>query len=278
MKDTENQLKPWQQRLHEVIYEADTPVGKFFDVVLIVVILMSVGAVMLESIKSLNNSYRVVFVTLEWIFTLLFSIEYILRLICIKKPSKYVFSFFGIIDFLAILPSYIGLFLIESNVHSFAIIRLLRVLRLFRVLKLTQYLQEANILSVALNASRRKVLVFFSSVLVLSFILGAMMFLVESPTNPNFSSIPKGIYWAIVTITTVGYGDIAPVTNLGQFLSAFVMILGYAIIAVPTGIVTVELNHAMRKAELNTAQACQSCCKEGHDRDAIHCKYCGDEL
>ena len=278
MKDTENQLKPWQQKLHEIIYEADTPLGKFFDVALIIAILLSVMAVMLESVAAIYAEYRAAFITLEWIFTTLFTVEYILRLICIKRPAKYALSFFGIIDLLAILPTYIGLFMMEANIHSLAIIRILRVLRIFRVLKLTPYLSEANILTMALNASRRKVLIFFSSVLFLAVILGALMFLIESPSNPSFSSIPKGIYWAIVTITTVGYGDISPNTNLGQFVSSFVMILGYAIIAVPTGIVTVEINEAMRKAKMNTTQACPSCSQEGHDSDAAHCKYCGSEL
>ena len=278
MKDTENQLKPWQHRLHEVIYEADTPAGKFFDLALIIAILMSVLAVMLESVNAVYSEYKSLFISLEWGFTAIFTIEYVLRLICIKKPSKYAFSFFGVIDLLAILPTYIGLFIVETNFHSLAIVRILRVLRIFRVLKLTPYLSEANILTMALSASRRKVLIFFSSVLFLAVILVAVMFLIESPSNPRFSSIPKGIYWAIVTITTVGYGDISPNTDLGQLVSSFVMILGYAIIAVPTGIVTVEINEAMRKANLNTTQACPNCAKEGHDSDAEFCKFCGHKL
>ena len=278
MKHTENSLKPWQQRLHELIYEADTPAGKFFDIALIIAILLSVVAVMLESVSELYAEYKVVFVTVEWVFTTLFTIEYILRLICIEKPAKYAFSFFGIIDLLAILPTYIGLFMAGANIHSLAIVRVLRVLRIFRVLKLTPYLSEANVLTMALNASKRKVLIFFSSVLFLAVILGAVMFLIENPSNPRFSSIPKSIYWAIVTITTVGYGDISPVTEFGQLVSALIMILGYAIIAVPTGIVTVEINEAMRKAKLLSTQACPSCGQEGHDSDAKHCKHCGAKL
>lgn len=278
MKDTENQLKPWQNRLHVIIYEADTPSGKFFDLALIIAILMSVVAVMLESVTGIYTEYKALFIILEWGFTVIFTVEYILRLICIAKPHKYAFSFFGIIDLLAILPTYIGLFLVETNIHSLAIIRILRVLRIFRVLKLTPYLSEANILKSALTASRRKVFIFFSSVLFLAVILGAIMYLIESASNPSFSSIPKGIYWAIVTITTVGYGDISPSTDLGQFVSSFVMILGYAIIAVPTGIVTVEINEAMRKASTTSTQACPSCSLEGHDSDAKHCKYCGSNL
>lgn len=278
MKHTENSLKPWQQRLHELIYEADTPAGKFFDVALIIAILLSVVAVMLESVAELYTEYKAIFITVEWVFTTLFTVEYILRLVCIEKPAKYAFSFFGVIDLLAILPTYIGLFMAGANIHSLAIVRILRVLRIFRVLKLTPYLSEANILTMALNASKRKVLIFFSSVLFLAVILGAVMFLIENPSNPRFSSIPKSIYWAIVTITTVGYGDISPVTEFGQFVSALIMILGYAIIAVPTGIVTVEINEAMRKAKLLSTQACPSCGQEGHDSDAKHCKYCGAKL
>ncbi|MCM8530784.1 MAG: ion transporter [Lentisphaeraceae bacterium] len=278
MKNTENELKPWQNRLHEIIYEADTPTGKLFDVVLIVAILFSVLAVMLETVDDIYQKYEFTFFCLEWFFTAIFTVEYILRLVTILKPTKYMFSFFGIIDLLAILPSYVGIFLVESQVHSLAIVRILRVFRIFRVLKLTPYLSEANILTRALKASRRKVFIFFSSVLFLSVILGAIMFLIENSSNAQFSSIPKGIYWAIVTITTVGYGDISPVTTQGQFLSAFVMILGYAIIAVPTGIVTVEITEAMKKAANQNTQVCPSCTKEGHDKDANNCKYCGNKL
>ena len=278
MKSTENELKPWQKRLHEIIYEADTPSGKLFDVVLIIAISFSVLAVMLETVDSVYKEHELLFLSLEWGFTILFTIEYFLRIATILKPSKYIFSFFGIIDLLAILPSYIGLFLIESQFHSLAIVRILRVFRIFRVLKLTPYLSEANILTKALNASRRKVFIFFSSVLFLAVILGALMFLIESPHNSGFSSIPKGIYWAIVTITTVGYGDISPITTIGQFVSSGIMILGYAIIAVPTGIVTVEINEAMRNANKQTTQVCPSCAKEGHESDASHCKFCGHKL
>ena len=278
MKDTENQLKPWQSRLHEIIYEADTPAGKLFDVLLIVFIFLSVINVMLESVVSINDKYGSILVAFEWFFTIAFSIEYVLRLICIKKPMSYALSFLGIVDLLAIMPSYLELVMASENVHYLAVIRLLRVLRLFRVLKLAPYLKEANILTVALANSRRKVFIFMSSVLVLATIFGALMFLLENGTNPQFSSIPKSIYWSIVTITTVGYGDISPVTPFGQFLSAVVMMMGYAILAVPTGIVSVELNEAYKKSREITTVVCTSCTKEGHDRDAKHCKFCGDSL
>lgn len=278
MKDTENQLKPWQHRLHEIIYEADTPAGKFFDIALIVLILLSVANVMLESVGEINESYGTILRGFEWFITIIFTVEYILRLICIKKPWKYALSFYGVIDLLAILPSYLELVVESENVHYLAVIRLLRVLRLFRILKLTPYLKEANVLTVALTNSRRKVLIFMSSVLVMVTIFGALMFLLENDANPKFSSIPKSIYWAIVTITTVGYGDISPSTPLGQFLSAIVMMMGYAILAVPTGIVSVELNEAYKKSRETNTQCCPSCTKEGHDKDAQHCKYCGEKL
>jgi voltage-gated potassium channel len=283
MKNQESSLKPWQLKLHEVIYEADTPAGKFFDVSLIVFILLSVGVVMLDSVRSISESIGPTLHFLEWFFTIAFSIEYILRLICIKKKLGYFLSFFGIIDLLAILPTYLE-FILQSHdarlsVGSLAVIRVLRVLRLFRILKLTPYLAEANVLTMALKASSRKVFVFLSSVVVLVILLGALMYLIESRSNDVFSSIPESIYWAIVTITTVGYGDIAPITSLGKFLASIAMIMGYAIIAVPTGIVSVEINAAMKKSqESNNTQSCTSCSGEGHDNDAQHCKYCGDKL
>lgn len=278
MNDTENQLKPWQSRLHEIIYEADTPAGKLFDVLLIVFIFISVINVMLESVVSINDTYGDVLIAFEWFITIVFTVEYILRLVCIKKPWNYALSFYGVIDLLAILPLYLELVIESQNVHYLAVVRLLRVLRLFRILKLTPYLKEANVLTVALTNSRRKVLIFLSSVLVLVTIFGALMFLLENDANPQFSSIPKSVYWAIVTITTVGYGDISPITPLGQFLSAIVMMMGYAILAIPTGILSVELNEAYKKSRNASTQCCPSCTKEGHDQDANHCKYCGDSL
>lgn len=280
MKDTENQLKPWQRNLHEIIYEADTPAGKLFDILLIVFIFLSVINVMLESVQEINDQYGPIIIAFEWFITIIFTVEYILRLICIKKPMSYALSFFGIIDLLAIMPTYLEFVLESENVHYLAVIRLMRVLRLFRILKLTPYLKEANVLTVALTNSRRKVLIFLSSVLVLVTIFGALIFLIENGSNPAFSSIPKSVYWAIVTITTVGYGDISPITPFGQFISAVVMMMGYAILAVPTGIVSVELNEAYKKQReivINT-QSCPSCSKDGHEKDAKFCKHCGHSL
>ena len=275
----ENGLKPWQNRVHEIIYEADTPAGKLFDVVLIIFILLSVGVVMLESVAEYSKVYGSLFTGLELFFTVSFTIEYVLRLICIRKPSKYALSFFGVIDLLAILPLYLELILGSQKASYLAVIRILRVLRIFRVLKLAQYLKEANILRLALTASVKKITVFLVSILVLVVLFGSLMFLIEGGDDSNFRNIPESIYWAIVTITTVGYGDIAPVTGLGKFIAGIVMVMGYAIIAVPTGIVSVELNDAMKHADLKiSTQACPSCTAEGHEYDADYCKKCGAKL
>jgi voltage-gated potassium channel len=278
MNDTENNLKPWQNRLHEIIYEADTPAGKVFDLLLIVFILASVGAVLLDSVGPIRQSYGALLAGLEWFFTIIFTVEYILRLVCVRRPLLYATSFFGVIDLLAILPSYLELALSGANVKYLLVVRVLRVLRIFRVLKLAKYLQEANYLLDALHASRRKVFVFFYSVIVLVTIIGSLMYLIEQGSNEQFSSIPRSIYWAIVTITTVGYGDMAPQTDFGRAVASFVMLLGYAIIAVPTGIVTVELNEAFRKRQEISTQACPSCTAEGHAPDARYCKKCGEKL
>ena len=268
-----NQNRNLRQVLFEIIFEADTPAGKLFDVVLILSILLSVLVVMLDSVGSIHEKYHPKLYTLEWIFTILFTIEYILRLICIRKPAKYATSFFGIIDLLAILPTYTSLLIHGSRYLS--VIRILRVLRIFRVLKLAYYVKEAAVLKTALYASRRKILVFLFSVLTMVVIIGSLMYVIENAQN-GFTSIPRSIYWAIVTLTTVGYGDISPVTELGQFLAAIVMILGYSIIAIPTGIVTAEL--ALSGKENQNTQACPNCSAEGHDNDAIHCKFCGTKL
>ena len=283
MKNQENSLKPWQLKLHEVIYEADTSAGKLFDVLLIIFIILSVFVVMLDSVQGITQSIGPALHFFEWFFTVAFSIEYIFRVLCIKKKSGYMLSFFGIIDLFAILPTYLEFFLqnqdAKLSVGSLAVIRVLRVLRLFRILKLTPYLAEANVLTMALKASSRKVLVFLSSVVVLVILLGALMYLIESSSNDKYSSIPQSIYWAIVTITTVGYGDVFPITALGKLLASVAMVMGYAIIAVPTGIVSVEINAAMKKSnESSNTQCCRSCSNSGHDNDAEHCKYCGDKL
>jgi voltage-gated potassium channel len=260
-------------RLHEIIFEADTPAGKLFDVVLIISIVLSVLIVMLDSVGPINTSYGQLLYFGEWFFTVLFTIEYFLRLYSVGRPLSYATSFFGIVDLLAILPTYLSIFF--PGTQYLLVIRILRVLRIFRVLKLVQYLGEARLLLQALRASRRKIAVFLLTVLVLVVIFGSLMYLIEDPSS-GFTSIPKSIYWSIVTLTTVGYGDISPQTDLGQTIAAVIMIIGYGIIAVPTGIVTVELSQAFKK-QLST-QACPECSAEGHDNDAKYCKDCGSLL
>lgn len=264
----------WRTNLYTIIFEADTPAGKAFDVILLWSILLSVLVVMLESIASLNFEYGELLTSLEWFFTILFSIEYIFRLICVRKPLRYAFSFYGVIDFLAIVPTYLSLFFV--GYQYLLVIRIIRLLRIFRIFKLTHLIKQANILKEALRASRGKIVVFLSAVLSLVVIIGSVMYVVEGPEN-GFTNIPTSIYWAIVTLTTVGYGDISPSTPIGQFLASIVMIIGYAIIAVPTGIVTVEIAEAAKKAQVST-QVCPNCLAEGHDKNALHCKYCGAKL
>lgn len=267
--------RSWRDRLFEIIFEADTPAGKWFDLVLIVVILLSVLTVMLDSVASIRTDHGSWLLALEWFFTILFSIEYILRLLCVGKPLRYAVSFFGLVDLMAILPTYLSLLVFGTR--YLAVVRILRVLRIFRILKLGHHTKEASVLRSALYASRRKILVFLSVVLTLVVIIGSLMYVVEGATNGGFTSIPQSVYWAIVTLTTVGYGDISPQTPLGQFLASIVMILGYSIIAVPTGIVTVEWSQASTRQQANTL-ACPNCSAEGHDSDARHCKFCGTKL
>lgn len=264
---------PLQERLHEIIFEADTPAGKWFDIGLLVAILVSVVAVMLETVHPFNERYRVWLDLTEWTLTALFTIEYMARLYAVTHPRRYATSFFGIIDLLAILPTYLSVLI--PGTESFLVVRALRLLRVFRIFKLTHFLAEGHLIVRAMEASREKITVFFFFVLLMVTILGSLMYLIEGAVNPSFSSIPRSVYWAIVTLTTVGYGDITPITGLGQFLSAFVMILGYAVIAVPTGIVTAEL---VRPHRSTNAQACPACGRSGHDDDAHYCKYCGAPL
>jgi voltage-gated potassium channel len=262
-----------RSRLHEIIFEADTPAGKAFDVALLVFIILSVVAVMLESTSTIAARYGPWLRTFEWVVTILFTIEYLLRLYSVGNPLRYARSFFGIVDLLAILPTYLSIFI--PGAQTLLVIRALRLLRVFRVLKLAQFVGEASELRAALRASARKIIVFLGAVLTIVVIVGSMMYLIEGEAN-GFTSIPVSIYWAIVTMTTVGYGDIAPQTALGKILASAIMIMGYGIIAVPTGIVSVELAGVTRK-KIST-QACPQCGAEGHDADAVHCKYCGDEL
>ena len=257
-------------RLHEIIFEADTPGGKLFDVLLIVSIVASVALVMLDSVAGINAAHGRLLYAGEWFFTLLFTLEYALRLLTIGRPLAYATSFYGIVDLMAILPTYLSI--LFPGTQFLLVIRILRVLRIFRVLKLVPYVGEARMLVEALSASRRKITVFLFTVLTLVIIFGSMMYLIEDARD-GFTSIPRCVYWAVVTLTTVGYGDISPKTGLGQLVSACIMIIGYGIIAVPTGIVTVELSHVFSR-KIST-QSCPQCSAEGHDSDARNCKYCG---
>lgn len=265
-----------KHRIHEVIFESHTPQGKLFDVVLFAVILASVVVVMMESIRELRNDYGRLFYFLEWAFTLFFTIEYLLRIYCLKRPRAYVLSFFGIIDLLAILPTYISWLL--PGAQSLLVIRFLRLLRIFRVFRLRQYFTEGKYMMQALQASKRKIAVFMFFIVLMVVVFGSLMYLIEGGIpESGFTSIPRSIYWAIVTLTTVGYGDITPVTPAGQFISAIVMILGYAVIAVPTGIVSAEMIRNQPTLPI-TNFACPECGREGHAPDAVYCKYCGAHL
>ncbi len=267
-------LSPFQERLFQIIFEADTFEGKAFDVTLLVAIIVSVGLVIIESVEWIGKDYGSLLYALEWIFTLFFTLEYILRLYITRDPLKYAISFYGIIDLLAILPTYIGF---VTGGQTFMVIRALRLLRVFRIFKLAQFLNESEILIQGLKRSKQKILVFLFAVLLIVTIVGSILYLVEGSTNSDqFSNIPKSIYWAIVTVTTVGYGDISPITPLGQFLAACLMIVGYAIIAVPTGIVTSELVNKEKKNR--DTRTCHHCLEEGHEFDALFCKHCGKEL
>ncbi|MEE9542737.1 MAG: ion transporter [Thermodesulfobacteriota bacterium] len=267
-------LGPLRLILQQTIFEAETRAGKIFDILLIISILCSVAAVMLDSVISIRARYGDILHDVEWFFTILFTIEYILRLACVGRPLKYATSFFGAVDLVSIVPTYLSLLLPGSQ--FLLVIRILRVLRIFRVLKFVQYLEESRLLMEALRESRKKITVFLFTVLTLVVILGSIMYLIEGEAN-GFTSIPRSIYWAIVTLTTVGYGDISPNTFPGQVLASFIMLLGYGIIAVPTGMVTARVAMAVRNKKVST-HACPECTTEGHDYDAKYCKCCGEEL
>ena len=268
----------WRQRLHEIIFEADTPAGKTFDVALLVVVLLSVLVVMLESVKPPDGErgdYIPHLRAAEWTITILFTIEYVLRLICVRKPLRFALSFYGIIDFLAIAPGYLSLAV--TGAQSLLVIRALRLLRIFRIFKLAQFEGEATALRRAMWASREKVVVFLSTVLVIVTIMGTAMYIIEGgQERAGFTSIPQSVYWAVVTTTTVGYGDIAPTSTPGKALAAVIMIIGYSLIIIPTGIFAAEL--ARGRAKPLTTQVCPDCSREGHDPDAVHCKFCGGKL
>ncbi|MEM9305570.1 MAG: ion transporter, partial [Pseudomonadota bacterium] len=263
----ETQLLPRKggtpELLFRVIFGHQTPAGRRFDLVLIILIVCSVVAVLLDSIETINARWGEALLAAEWIFTAVFTIEYFVRLAIVDRPWRYARSFYGIVDLLSVLPTYLSL--IFTGANSLLVIRVLRILRVFRILKLVRYLGEANMLVTALKASRRKILVFVISVLSLVVIFGAIMYLVEGPER-GFTSIPRSMYWAIVTLTTVGYGDISPVTPLGQAIASVIMILGYGIIAVPTGIYTAELSQELRRDY--DRRRCGECGREGHERDA----------
>ncbi len=261
-------------RLHEIIFEANTRAGRLFDLALIWLILLSVATVILESVRRVRMQYGDLLYALEWFFTLLFTAEYLLRLLSVRRPLRYATSFFGVVDLLAIIPTYLSIFVPGSQ--YLLVIRILRLLRVFRLLKLSEYVEEADTLRRALRASSRKISVFISAVLLLVVIIGALMYVIEGEAH-GFTSIPVSIYWAIVTLTTVGYGDLSPRTPFGQILASIVMVIGYGIIAVPTGIVSVELAQATRQRK-SAGQPCPSCGAEGHDPDALCCKYCGAKL
>lgn len=270
----ENKTK---QRIYDTIFEAETRNGKIFDLILVIIILLSIVVVIMDSVQALSSSWHRMLVILEWVITIIFLAEYLLRIIVVKRALAYIFSFYGIIDLLAILPSFIGL--VMTGASSLIILRALRLLRIFRVLKLSRYTIAGTVISRSLRASRAKIGVFLATVMTTVVIIGTLMYLVEGEAN-GFTSIPRGIYWAIVTITTVGYGDIAPATTLGQFIASITMLTGYAIIAVPTGIVTAEFANQqkiMSKHEIST-QTCPECLAEGHNADALWCRKCGSRL
>ncbi len=275
--------KGWRNKVHEIIYEADTPMGKWFDILLFLLIIISVLLVMLESVKWIDATYHRSLFVMEWIITILFTLEYIARIVTIKKPWKYIFSFYGIIDFLSTIPLYLSYIFAGSQV--FLAVRALRLLRIFRILKLVQFLGEASQLRKALKDSRAKITVFLFAVFIVAVIMGTLMYYIEGE-EAGFTSIPTSIYWTIVTLTTVGYGDIAPIKPLGQLIATMIMLLGYGIIAVPTGIVTAEMGKQIvgrtgkadeKLVHVNT-QACTTCAKEGHRDDAEYCYNCGSEL
>ena len=264
----------WRLRFYTIIFEADTTAGRLFDVLLIVAILMSVGVVIVDSVGRLASRHEDVVDGLEWMFTFLFTMEYIARLSCVRRPLRYATSFFGIVDLLAILPTYLALFL--PGAHLMLDVRILRLLRIFRIFKLAAYVGEYSALASAIAASRRKIFIFLSIVLMIVLLMGTLMYVVEGPEY-GYTSIPAAMYWAVVTMTTVGYGDIAPHTDLGRFIASMMMLLGWGIIAVPTGIVSAEMT-ARRFVSQTTTRTCPECLSEGHDSEASFCKDCGAAL
>ena len=273
-KSMEVNRSDWKERLHEVIFESNTPNGKAFDIALLVCIVSSIIVVVLDSVPAYHEKYGKAFLIIEWCFTILFTLEYILRLVSVKSPLIYAFGFLGLIDLLAIIPMYLSIFF--TGAQSLLVLRALRLLRIFRIFKLTHFLTEMSFLGEALRSGAKKISIFMLVVLALVVILGSVMYLVEDQSN-GFNSIPESIYWAIVTITTVGYGDIAPVTPAGKFIASVIMLIGYGIIAVPTGIITTEIALLTRSPK-TSHQSCPGCGREGHDENAEYCKHCGEKL
>lgn len=264
----------WKKNLYRVIFESNTPAGKSFDIALIITIILSIIVVMLDSVSYYNTLYGNIFYILEWIFTILFTTEYILRIVSVKNPIKYITSFYGIIDLLSIIPTFISILIPGTQYLMF--IRTLRLLRLFRVLKMVKYIEGSSVILRALRVSAPKIIVFLFTIFSLTVIAGAVMYIIEGPEN-GFTNIPESMYWAIVTITTVGYGDISPQTSIGKMIASFMMIFAYGILAVPTGIVTYEIAQTSSKEKLNT-ETCKNCTHENHDPDADFCKKCGEKL
>lgn len=267
-------MRPWQYKLHSIIFESNTFYGKLFDIALLACILLSVIVVMIDSVPPYHAKYADIFYAIEWVFTILFTAEYILRLFCIRKPMAYALSWMGIIDLCAIIPTYISL--LVAGTQYLLVLRALRLLRIFRIFKLWHFLDEGRFLLEALAKSVRKISIFMLFIVIIVVILGSCMYLIEGASN-GFNSIPESIYWAIVTITTVGYGDISPVTPLGKLLSCILMLCGYGIIAVPTGIVTSQMMAEWRNKHISDVQ-CKSCGKWNHEKDAKYCRYCGASL
>lgn len=269
----EPSLSPIQRKIHDIIFEADTFGGKLFDVLLLVCIFMSVFVTAIDSVEQIHNDYSNALYVAEWVFTILFSIEYVLRLYCVARPIHYAISFFGIIDLVSILPNYISYFV--PGIQYLSVLRILRFFRVFRLFKLVHFVHEVDVLLDSLKRSMKRISVFIFFVFIIVVCIGSVMYVIEGGQN-GFTSIPVSVYWAVVTLTTVGYGDISPKTPLGQGFSFFIMLLGYGIIAIPTGIVTSEMMNTNKKTV--TTQVCPFCCKEGHDVDAVYCKFCGKPL
>ena len=274
MPEQTSHRKSWRSKIFKIIYHSDTAAGKWFDILLIIFIVGSVLTIILDSVASLNLKYGNIFKVLEWVFTIIFTFEFIIRLISIRRPMRYVFSFFGMVDILSILPTYLSLFI--GGAQHLLILRILRILRVFRILKLVRYTSEAQLLTQSLANSRHKIFVFFFFIITVLILFGSIMYLIEGPEN-GFDSIPAGIYWAVVTLTTVGYGDIAPHTVIGRLVASMIMLTGYSIIAVPTGIFAAEFNKETKRVRDN-ARVCSTCNLKGHTKNAVFCRRCGEEL